>query len=81
MNFTNWILEPTISSIATFIGYKDDDLFGEQGWIKNHGNPYFSIVMVKYILICSKFEFNAIPADYEASVTCVADFIGGEEDS
>ena len=35
----------------------------------------------KFIFICSQFEFNAIPDDFEAGVTCVTDFVSGEEDS
>ena len=35
----------------------------------------------KFIFICSQFEFNAISDDYEAGVTCVTDFVSGEEDS
>ena len=28
-----------------------------------------------------KFEFNAIPEDYEAGVICVTDYVGSEENS
>ena len=97
----NWRVKPTINTIATFKGFKDNEHWniGEQDTIKslsiksfiktknprhfflNNSMQVAIFCFEKFIFICSQFEFNAIPDDYEAGVTCVTDFVSGEEDS